>query len=179
MAIPTRQIALARFVWKLNGLDSAPEIPKPFTLRAAGEQETDDALHVVRSAYSLDPEWSGGRKHVEDVVLSRATRVLDSEPSCLFVLHGNRIIAASVYEVEPADGIHLTTGPCVLIEYRNRGIGGALLAATLAALRERGVREAVGQARPNTASAKFLCPKFGGQPVPTPSAEVLPSARAA
>lgn len=178
-AIPTRQIPLTRYGWRLSDLGPLPEMPKPFVLRAASEQEREDALQVVRSSYSLDPEWSGGRKHVEDVVLASAARALDIEPACLFVLHGNRIIAASVYEVEPADGIHLTTGPCVLIEYRSRGIGGALLAATLAALRERGVREAVGQARPNTASAKFLCPKFGGRAVVVPATEAEGGAKAA
>jgi hypothetical protein len=74
------------------------------------------------------------------------------------------VIAASAYDPDPENGIHLITGPCVLIEYRSRGIGGALLHATLEVLRARGLQEAVGQTRPGTTSFKFLCSKFGGKP---------------
>ena len=58
----------------------------------------------------------------------------------------------------------------MLIEYRNRGIGGSLLGATLDALRARGLNEALGRTRPNGPSAKFLCRKFGGQAVAPPPA---------
>ena len=65
--------------------------------------------------------------------------------------------------------MHLVSGPCVLIEYRSRGIGGSLLGATLEALRARGLSEALGRTRPNGPSAKFLCRKFGGQPLSAPA----------
>lgn len=144
-------------------------MPGPYTLRPAGEQEMEDALRVVAASYNLDPEWSGCAKYIDDVVLPGVKGVFEGEATCLFLLHGNRVIAASAYDPEPANGIHLVSGPCVFIEYRNRGIGGALLQATLEALRSRGVTEAAGQARPGTPSAKFLCTKFGGQLVAPPA----------
>jgi GNAT superfamily N-acetyltransferase len=181
MAIPTKEVSLLRFRWKLGEVPTKPEMVPPFTLRTADEQEYAEARHLIQSAYSLDPEWSGCKSHIEGYVLEGIKRVFDEdEPTCIFVQHGNRVIAASVYEVEPEGGIHLLSGPCVQSEYRNRGIGGALLGATLAALRSRGLSEAYGQTRPNTPSAKFLLTKFGGEPapveVPVPAAKVAAAA---
>ncbi|MBU3664809.1 MAG: GNAT family N-acetyltransferase [Chthoniobacterales bacterium] len=173
MPIPSKPLQLATFRWKLSGpVGSGAVLPKPYILREAGDQELEDALRVVQSSYNLDPEWSGGGKHIDEIIIPSVKRTFTRGANCLFVLHGNRVIAASVFDPEPPDGIHLISGPCVFIEYRNRGIGGALLGATLEALRSRGVTEVRGQTRPGTPSAKFLCSKFGGESVP-PAAPVV------
>lgn len=182
MAIPSKPVQLASFRWKLTGMSGlATTLPKPYILREAGDQELEDALRVVQASYNLDPEWSGGGKHINEVILPAVRRAFAHGANCLFALHGNRVIAASVFDPEAPDGVHLVTGPCVLIEYRNRGIGGALLGATLEALRTRGVAEAVGRTRPGTPSAKFLCSKFSGESVapPVPSRTVQEPAAAA
>lgn len=170
MPIASKPVQLVKFRWNLKELPAdVAEIPKPFTLRTAGDQELDDALRVIESSYDLDPEWSGCDKHVEQDVIPGAKKALAGAGECLFVLHGNRVIAASVINPEPGEGeVHLVSGPCVLNEYRNRGIGGSLLGATLDALRARGLSEALGRTRPNGPSAKFLCGKFGGLPVAAP-----------
>ena len=175
MPIPSKPITLTRFRWKLaDAALAAEDLPQPYTLRAADKQELEDALGVVQASYNLDPEWSGAAKHIEEVVLPGVKKAFEDEAYGLFVQHGNRVVAASIYQPQPEDGIHLVTGPCVLIEYRNRGIGGALLAATLQALKSHGVTEAVGQTRPFTPSAKFLCTKFGGEPVQTLQTKTAP-----
>jgi ribosomal protein S18 acetylase RimI-like enzyme len=51
----------------------------------------------------------------------------------------------------------------VLQEYRGRGLGSALLRASLAGLREAGFARAYGVARAKTAASRFLYTKFGGQ----------------
>jgi GNAT superfamily N-acetyltransferase len=175
MPIPSKPVPLVQFRWNLAGLPSpANEIPKPFTLRTGGMEEMEEALRVVEASYDLDPAWSGCDKYVEQTVKAGVKRVLAAGGECLFIQHGNRIIAVSVHTPEPGDeGVHLISGPCVLVEYRNRGLGGSLLGATLEALRARGLTEAVGRTRPNSPSAKFLATKFGGRPVeaeadPTP-----------
>lgn len=167
MSIPSRPVALERFSWNLQAFPGAPEeMFKPFVLRSAGEQETDEAAAIVQASYNLDPEWSGCALHIKGTVLPGVMKTLAKEPTCLFIQHGNRVIAASVYDPAPEEGgVHLVSGPCVLVEYRNRGIGGALLAATLDALRNRGVLEAFGATRPKSPSSRYLCPKFGGKPV--------------
>ena len=181
MAIETRPVALTRYTWTLKDLPAdAGEIAAPFVLRTAGDQEVDEAVAIVQSSYNLDPEWSGCALHIKGTVLPMVMKTLAKEPTCLFVQHGNRVIGASVFDCEPEEGgVHLISGPCVLIEYRNRGIGGALLAATLDALRSRGVTEALGQTRPNSPSAKYLCSKFGGRAVKEAPSETAAQADAA
>jgi hypothetical protein len=180
MPIPSKPITLTRFRWKLADAPLATEeLPQPYVLRAADKPELEDALRVIQASYNLDHEWSGCGKHVEEVVLPGVIKAFEDEAYGLFVQHGNRVIAASIYQPQPEDGIHLVTGPCVLIEYRNRGIGGALLSATLQALKVHGVTEAVGQTRPFTPSAKFLCTKFGGEVVPTLQTKNVPTIAAA
>ncbi len=170
MAIPSKPTKLVKFRWKLSQVPTgAAQPPKPYVLRAAGEQELADALRVILSSYELDPEWSGCAAHIEECVVAGVKRAFGDEATCLFIQHGNRVIGVSAYLPEPGnDGVHLISGPCVLAEYRNRGLGAVLLAATLEALGSRGLAEAIGQVRPNTVSAKFLCSKFGGQPVAIP-----------
>jgi len=176
MPIPSRPTVLARFSWNLKELpQGSGEMPPPFTLRTAGEQEREEAISLVQASYNLDPEWSGCATHIASTVLPDSIKAMAKEPTCLFVQHGNRVIAASIFDPDPeGGGVHLASGPCVLIEYRNRGIGGALLHATLEALRARGLKEAVGQTRPGTPSAKFLCSKFGGQPAAPAVAAAAP-----
>lgn len=172
MSIPSKPIKLVRFRWKLQDLPAeAADFPKPYKVRQAEQSELDDALSVIKASYNLDPEWSGYGKHLDEFVLPGIKRAFSDDMHCLFVFHGNRVIAASAFDPEPEGGVHLTTGPCVLVEYRNRGIGGALLGATLKALRDLGLEEAVGQTRPRTPSAKFLFTKFGGLEIPAPRAQ--------
>jgi hypothetical protein len=176
MPIPSKPVQLAEFRWNLADLTiPSSGITKPFTLRTAGDQEMEDALRVLEASYDLDPEWSGCDKYVEQTVIPGAKRALAGDGQCLFVLHGNRVIGASVYNPEPGEGdVHLVSGVCVLIEYRSRGIGGGLLGATLEALKSCGLTQAVGRTRPNSPSAKFLCRKFGGQPVAPPRPKTPP-----
>ena len=166
MPIQSRPVEIDRFFWDLKELpQGAGEISAPFVLRTAGDQEAEEALAVVQASYDLDPEWSGCASHIRETVLPGVSKALAKEPTCLFVQHGNRVIAASVYDCDPEKGgVHLVSGPCVLIEYRSRGIGGVLLGATLEALKSRGLSEATGHTRPNGPSAKYLATKFGGKP---------------
>lgn len=175
MPIPSKPVILTKFQWNLTEVPTdAGSLPSPFTLRDAGEQEKEDGLRVIQSSYNLDPQWSGCAKYIDETVLPGVERLFADDATCLFVLHGNRVIGASAYDPEPTDGIHLVSGPCVYLEYRNRGLGGALLGATLLALRERGLTHAVGQARPLSPAARYLCAKFGGQELSAPPTQATP-----
>jgi hypothetical protein len=166
MPIPSKQIELSKFQWKLDAIPSeAAVMNSPFTVRSAAEQELEEAASVIQASYNLDHQWSGCARYIDNIVLPAVAEIFKGDCTCLFVQHGNRIIAASAFSVEPINGVNLVSGPCVFMEYRNRGIGGSLLGATLLALREFGVTEAVGQALPNSPAAKYLCTKFGGHPL--------------
>ena len=88
----------------------------------------------------------------------------------MVVLHGSRVIGASVLDLAVDAEFHLLTGPCILHEYRSRGLGSALLHQSLVRLREEGLRRVTASARVNSVAARFIYPKFGGaaEPIETP-----------
>ena len=81
---------------------------------------------------------------------------------CLVMPKGSRLIAASLLDPSPEASSHLVSGPAVLMEYRNRGIGSRLLHASLEALRGNGITVASGITRAKTMAARHVYPKFGG-----------------
>jgi GNAT superfamily N-acetyltransferase len=90
----------------------------------------------------------------------------DDEPPCIVVKHGTRIIGASLLLLDPAAESHLLSGPMILHEYRNRGVGSGLLAASLEHLRSRGVSAARGITRANSVVERFIYPKYSGASAP-------------
>ncbi len=90
----------------------------------------------------------------------------------MVVTHGSRIIGASVLTFQRKAESHLLTGPCILVEYRNRGLATALLGESLMVLREAGVRSASGLTQAGSPTAEFLYPKFRSvcEPYPRTSA---------
>jgi len=83
------------------------------------------------------------------------------EPLCLIVAHGARIIGASALAIEPEAQNHLLTGPCVSMEYRNRGLASALLTQSLLTLRDAGLPIARGVTKQGSPAAQFIYPKLG------------------
>jgi len=68
-------------------------------------------------------------------------RARSPRQACTFLAlrHGSRIIGASVISTEAEADMHLIPGPCISMEYRNRGFGTRLLEAALSRLREAGL----------------------------------------
>lgn len=154
-----------RFLWQLPKLPSLDQtLPAQFIIRAATREEAKAVGHVVLTSFSLDSAWSDTlnlfRERLEmqlDLAFNR-----ESVPA-LVVTHGPRIIAASALNTEIDADSNLVSGPCVLSEYGNRGIGTALLHASLLQLREAGLTRAAGITKENTTSCKFVYRKFGAE----------------
>jgi ribosomal protein S18 acetylase RimI-like enzyme len=100
-----------------------------------------------------------------------------ASPACTFLAlrHGSRIIGASVISTEAEADMHLIPGPCVSMEYRNRGFGTRLLEQALSRLREAGLREAAGVAKENLPVSKFLYPKFNATSSPYDFIPLVPA----
>ena len=75
---------------------------------------------------------------------------------CLALRHGARIIGASVLSLDPESDNHLSPGPCISMEYRNRGFGSRLLEHSFNALGQAGLARAFALTRGNTSVARFL-----------------------
>lgn len=124
-------------------------------------------IKVVRSSFSMDTGWADIHKQLLDKIIERVEASFDSGATPGVVLqHGQRIIGCSILNLSEEADNNLITGPCILHEYRSRGFGSALLGASLLALREAGLRRALGLTREKTVSGRYLYPKFGGTSEP-------------
>jgi predicted GNAT family acetyltransferase len=76
------------------------------------------------------------------------------------------VIGASALTTNPDATNHLLTGPCILMEYRNRGLATALLAESLIALREANLTVAHALTKQNSPASQFVYPKFNSTSEP-------------
>ncbi|MFZ4779565.1 MAG: hypothetical protein ACOYM3_29740 [Terrimicrobiaceae bacterium] len=171
-----------RFTWDLEKIPTAePEVPAPYVLRLAENDEAADIQKTVASAFSMDTGWGDIQKFLIEWMGKNVGLAFekDSKSRCLVLLHGTRIIGASVLCTEEEAENHLTTGPCILHEYGSRGLGSLLLRASLSSLRGIGLKHAHGITRKKTAAARFIYPKSGGTPEPWTLELEFPSKQAA
>lgn len=153
-----------RFYWKLVALPAAPALKEPFSVRRARPDEKEAALHVALLALKMNTDWHDATDIASDNI-KRGVEVAfsgDREPTCFVIAHGDRMVAVSIVNPEIEAVSHLISGPWVLMEYRNRGFGTALLYASLHELTNHGVTDACGFTRKNSVAARFVYPKFGG-----------------
>lgn len=153
------------FQWKTASLPSSPAVPPPHVIRAARKDEQSVVVAALSAAYALDPEWNDLSRQFIVTLPGLVEKAFEGEePSCLVLSHGSRVVGVSVLDPALESENHLISGPCVMMEYRNRGLGSALLHASLAQLREQGVSVALGRTRFKGTAARFVYPKWGGTP---------------
>jgi GNAT superfamily N-acetyltransferase len=150
-----------RFAWNTSVLVNAPEGAD--LIRRATREEGEEVLRVLLLSLSMDSAWNDSFAQAEHYLTEAVARLFNTtDPLCLVIPKGNRMIAASLIDPSSETAFHLVSGPCVLMEYRNRGIGSRLLHASLAALAEAGVTNPNGITRDKTVASKYVFPKFGG-----------------
>jgi predicted GNAT family acetyltransferase len=157
-----------RFRWDLSQLPSFEnELPEHYEIGPATAEDEMELRKIISSSFVLDPAWSPAMQEVTERIELWLERAFASPTTTFLALrHGLRIIGAAVISHDPGAEIHLTPGPCISMEYRNRGFGTRLLEQSLAKLREAGLKEAFGVAKENAPVTKFLYPKFNGTPSP-------------
>jgi GNAT superfamily N-acetyltransferase len=153
-----------RFTRALSGIpEPEPSQIRPITIRPASPEEERDVIDVLAKSTSLDSSLGDAARLLQHYFTELAPRLWKNKERCsLAAFHGDRVIGASVYLTAADEVFHLASGPCVVSEYRNRGIGKALLQATLYDLQECGLSEVSGVCREHSVLAKYLYPKFGG-----------------
>jgi hypothetical protein len=153
-----------RFTWDLAKLPPiTSELPEHYQAGPAVHDDELELRKVFSSSFMLDPVWNPANGDIMQIVNSWLDRAITSDLSaCLVLRHGHRIVGASILSFDPEAGNHLTPGPSILMEYRNRGFGTLLFERSLHSLRQAGLTRASGIARENAPVARFLYPKFGG-----------------
>jgi GNAT superfamily N-acetyltransferase len=157
------------FEWEVSAADLGVPTPSPLVIRAAERDEEETVAKVVRNAFSMDSAWGDLSRRLDEGIgtfVEEAFEKSHATPTCVVALHGPRIIGASVMQANPESANHLVSGPMILHEYRNRGLGTALLAASLDFLRGKGLSKVRGVTRANSTAARFIYTKFAGQPIP-------------
>jgi len=154
-----------RFTWELDKLPTVDAaLPAHYFLTTASRTDEKELRAVIGRSFVQDASWGDAIHEVNSMLDGWLERAFEPEKNgtCLSLRHGLRMIGASILVPDAAAGNHLTPGPCVLMEYRNRGLGTALLAESLRQLRAAGLSRAAALTKDNAPAAKFLYPKFNG-----------------
>lgn len=152
-----------RFRWDLERLEPPLEPPARFTIRPALKEEEDAIRKTVLSAFSMGLAWADAFRKMNPDMIKTFDEQFPLHPEhTQVVLHGTRIMGASMVTTDPDAANHLITGPCIIHEYRSRGLGSALLRASLEVLRAEGLTHAYGVTADRSVAARFVYPKFGG-----------------
>lgn len=157
-----------RFTWELSKLPALKgELDSHYHVRVATADDEKSVRSVIASAFSLDMDWSDTLKNLREHFEAQIDNVFEEkEVPCMLVLHGSRIIGASALNTAKESENHLVSGPCILSEYRNRGLGTTLLYRSLQLLRDAGLEKAHGITKSNVPAAKFIYPKFNSASTP-------------
>ncbi len=152
------------FVWQTASFSTPLILNPPFSVRRARLEEKEKATQVALLSLKMNTEWHDATDVASACIKEAAEAAFfeGSEPSCLVIAHGQRIIGVSILNLHSDAPYHLATGPWVLMEYRNRGLGSALLHASVQELAQHGLTEARGMTRANSITARFVYSKFGG-----------------
>jgi hypothetical protein len=151
-----------RFTWDLTKLPSSDLLlPAHYQIAPVAPQDERELRKVYSSSFLLDSIWNPVIGGVMQCIQSRLDDVFKStNNTCLALRHGARIIGATVLSLESEAEDHLAPGPCILLEYRNRGFGTLLLAKSLRVLKEAGMTSVTTLAPDYVTASKFLYPKF-------------------
>jgi len=157
-----------RFTWDLTKLPAeGGDLEAHYHIRPVTKLEEKTVRSVIASSFALDMNWSDTLKLMKDWLEAKLDEAFAHKVvPCLVVTHGTRIIGASALDPNREADCHLISGPCMLNEYRNRGIGSELLFQSLHALREAGFEKARAITKSNVPVAKFVYTKFNsvGEP---------------
>lgn len=154
-----------RFSWEL---DKPPrpgaELPPHYSFAPGTRADEKELRNVIRRSFAHDTSWGDAIHEINGMLEGWLDTAFDPDKTgiCLALRHGLRMIGAAILIPDPASENHLSPGPCIVMEYRNRGFGTALLGESLRQLHQAGLTRAVALTKSNAPAAKFLYPKFNG-----------------
>lgn len=154
------------FAWELNEqLDLEKPTPRSYGIKLVKEEDREELREVIDKSIALDPSWNSSLHEIRPWIDRTIEEVMGKESAAFLALrHGSRIIGATILDCAMEE--QFAIGPCVLVEYRNRGFGTQLLAAALRHIRGTGAGRAAAITRDASLAARFLYPKFGGKSYP-------------
>ena len=166
-----------RFTWDLTQLPAFEKaLPEHYEIGPATVEDAMELRKIISSSFVLDPMWSPDLQEVTEKIEAWLETAFASSTSVFLALrHGSRIIGAAVLSTQPEADMQLIPGPCISMEYRNRGFGTRLLEQALTRLRDAGLTQATGVAKENVPASKFLYPKFNATSSPYDFTPLVPA----
>lgn len=142
---PGRQVLWLRYTWQLARVPAVPAVPSPYLIRPIRPDEVAIACRVAARALTDEVIEYGVPLPDRTGRLLRRIRATLGDPCTLYLAAewGGRIIGISGVASSHWSGEHLLTGIRVVRRHWDTGVEESLLAASLAPLREQGLREAV------------------------------------
>jgi predicted N-acetyltransferase YhbS len=150
------------FSWNLTLLSDEPvALPHGLIVSPASRADEPTIHALVERAFTTDAQWTGSYGPISSALQDRIHEAFRSQNyPALTIQHGSRIIAAAAFSTDADAENHLFCGPCVLPEYRSRGLGSALLLESLRILRNLELHVARALCKDGTTASKFVSPKF-------------------
>ena len=158
-----KSVRWTRFTWDLATLPPlVAALDRRYVIRSATREEESVVGALIHRAFSIDSEWSDQYLFFRDRLQLQLHQAFEREAvPAVVILHGIRIVAASALSCGFGIESNLLSGPCVLPEYCNRGLGSALLHESLVQLAHAGLVEAHAVSKENTLASRFVYSKFG------------------
>jgi N-acetylglutamate synthase-like GNAT family acetyltransferase len=151
-----------RFDWNLSELPVPIPFPATYTIDSAPESDRDEMLRTVLKAYASDAIW----QRQLSAILLRMTQRFDetlglANNTYLVVRRRGGIVAVSGVARDHWTDQNLLTGICVVPDHQRKGIGRALLLASLHAVKAFGCETARVYTETNSLADRKIYPLFG------------------
>ncbi|MCX6935548.1 MAG: GNAT family N-acetyltransferase [Verrucomicrobia bacterium] len=155
-----------RFEWDLAKVPTQPApLPVKHEIKIQANPDVESLWEGIQRAFLNENAWMVSlESHLDQM---RKKTFPDGKPlagmDVLVLQHGSRVVGVSALQAVEGDGPQLLSGVVLEYEYQRRGLGSALLLASLRHLADRGLEKASVITRGSVPAARYLYPKFGGR----------------
>jgi len=155
-----------RFDWDLTKIPIQPiPLPPKHEIKVSTDAVVDSLWEGMQKAFLNEKGWIIQLEaHLDQL---RRKIFPDGKPlaemDILVLQHGARVVGVSALLAKAEEPVQLLSGVVLDYEYQRRGLGTALLQASLRHLADRGLEKASVMTREGVTAARFLYPKFGGK----------------
>ena len=160
-----RNPQLIRFTWDLGKVPlQQPSLPAKHEIKLQPNPNVEVLWEGIQRAFLNEKSWIVGLEaHLEQL---RQKTFPEGKPlvgmEILVLSHGSRVIGLSALQPKEGEEPQLLSGIILDYEYQRRGLGVALLQASLRHLAEKGLEKASVVTREGIPAARYLYQKFGG-----------------
>ena len=159
-------IQQVRFEWDLKKVPVPPApLPPKHEIKVTTDPVVDSLWEGMQKAFLNEKGWIIQlESHLDQL---RRRIFPDGKPltdmDILVLQHGTRVVGVSALLPKAEEPVQLLSGVVLDYEYQRRGLGTALLQASLRHLADRGLEKASVITREGVTAARFLYPKFAGK----------------